>query len=183
MKELIRNNIQGRKVLTLFIITNIVYVVMLTITIPKVMGFAGGMKLLDMLPTGYTHEYVNLLLSTLGDKGRHSYLVNQIPIDMLYPFLFGVSNCLMLAYFWNKLGKLNSNLFYLCYLPLFSGLFDYAENIGIVTMLNKFPANSILLSQTTSVFSVLKSFLTSAYFIILLIALISFGKYRLSIKK
>jgi hypothetical protein len=179
MKELIKKNIDGKKVFFLFLVTNIIYAVMLTITIPKVMSFAGGMKLLDMIPTGYTAEYVNVLLNTLGEEGRHAYLFYQIPIDMVYPLLFGVSNCLILAYFLNKLGKLNSNLLFLCFLPLFSGIFDYFENIGIITMLNSFPDNSILMSQTTNVFSVLKSLFTTIYFIVLIILLIVFGKNKI----
>ena len=179
MKELIKRNLDGKKILFLFIVTNIVYVIMLTITIPKVMGFAGGMKLLDMIPSGYTPEYVNTLLNALGAAGRHAYLFNQIPVDMVYPFLFGVSNCLVLAYFLNKLGKFNSNLFYLCLLPIFAGLFDYCENIGIIIMLTSFPGNSILLSQVTNVFSILKSAFTTTYFIVLIISLIMFGTNKL----
>jgi len=179
MKDLIKRNISGKKILVLFILTNIIYAIMLTITIPKVMSFSGGMKLLDMMPTGYNAEYVNSLLNTLGDKGRDAYLFYQLPIDMIYPFLFGVSYCLVLAYFLNRLGKLESYLFFLCFLPLFSGLFDYFENIGIITMLNSYPDNSIILTKATNVFSVLKSSFTTIYFIILTIFLIVFGRSKL----
>ena len=65
---------------------------MLTITIPKVMSFAGGMKLLDMMPLGYNSEYVNSLFNNLGKKGREVYLLNQIPIDMIYILLWYVNN-------------------------------------------------------------------------------------------
>ena len=106
------------------------------ITIPHVMSFSGGMKLLDMIPTGYNIAYVNSLLNTLGEKGRNAYLFNQIPLDMIYPLLFGISYCLIIAYFLKKIGKLESFLFYICFLPLFSGLFDYCENIGIIAMLS-----------------------------------------------
>jgi len=118
--------------------------------------FSGGMKLLDLSSSGYTSEYVNSLLSTLGEEGRHAYLFNQIPVDMIYPLLSGVTYCLLIAYFLNKLGKFNSVLFYSCLLPLFSGFFDYLENIGIISILNSYPDNPNLLTQTTSVFTVLK---------------------------
>ena len=72
---------------------------MLTITIPMVMSFSDGMKLLDMMPAGYSAEYVNTLLNTLGEQGRNAYLFQQIPVDMVYPFLFAVSYCLLFAYF------------------------------------------------------------------------------------
>lgn len=182
MKELIKRNSSGRKVLILFTVTIIVYLVMLTITIPKVMSYSGGMNLLDMMPAGYDAEYANNLLSSLGEQGRNAYLYIQLPVDMVYPLLFGVSYCLVLAYFLNKLGKTESFLFYLCYLPLFAGLFDYLENFGIIAMLNTYPANPGFLTQITNVFSVLKSFLTTIYFVILIICLIVFVIRRLFLK-
>jgi hypothetical protein len=175
MKEFIKRNIQGKKVLLLFIVTNIIYVFMLTVTIPKVMSFANGMKLLDMMPTGYTPEYVNSLLSRLGEMGRHAYLFNQLPVDMIYPSMVAISYCLVIAYFLNKIGKLESNLFYLCLLPIFSGLFDYCENIGIIVMLKSYPLNSALLAQVTSFFSVLKSISSTAFFVVLIVVLGVFG--------
>ena len=179
MRDLVRKNINGKRVLILFILTNIIYAIMLIVTIPKVMSFAGEMKLLDMMPTGYSPEYVSSLLRALGEQGRHAYLCNQIPVDMIYPFLFGLSYCLVLAYFLNKLGKLESSLFYLCLLPLLAGLFDYFENIGIIALLNSFPHTSVFLSHLTNVFSVLKSAFTTIYFITLNIVLIVFGVTRL----
>ena len=179
MKDLIRKNLNGKRILLLFVLTNIVYAIMLIITIPKVMSFSGGMKLLDMMPTGYSAEYVNALLSALGEKGRNAYLFTQFPIDMIYPFLFGVSSCLILAYFLNKLGKFESRLFYFCLLPLFSGLFDYLENIGIIAMLKSYPNNPVILSQITNVFSVLKSSFTTFYFIVLIIFIVMFGMNKL----
>lgn len=179
MREYIKRNIDGKKVLFLFVLTNIVYAIMLTITVPKVMRYSDGIQLLDLMPMGYDAEYVNTLLSTLGDKGRHTYLYNQIPVDLIYPFLFGISSCLVLAYFLNKLGKLDGNLFYLCLLPLFPGLFDYGENIGIITLLTTYPNNSDLVIQITSRFTILKSILTSIYFIVLIIILMLLAKHKL----
>ncbi len=183
MKDLIKRNISGKKIILLFILTNVIYAYMLTITIPKVMSFAGGMKLLDMMPTGYNSEYVNSLLSALGTTGRNAYLFNQIPVDMIYPFLFGITYCLLLAYTLNKIGKLESSLFYLCLIPLFSGLFDYCENFGVITMLNTYPDNSPLLTKTTNAFSVLKSSFTTIYFFILIISLIVAGIKIIMTKK
>ncbi len=68
VKNILLNNIQGKKVLLFFILANLVYVLMLTFTIPNVMAFSKGMKLLDMMPTGYDIEYVNTLFNTLGQE-------------------------------------------------------------------------------------------------------------------
>ena len=173
MKNLVTRNLNGKKILLLFILTNIVYAIMLTITIPKVMSYAGGMKLLDMMPTGYNADYVNSLLNALGSEGRDTYLFRQIPIDLIYPFLFGTTYCLLYAFILKKLSKLDSFLFYLCFIPVFAGLFDYLENIGIITLLKGYPENTTTMSRITSVFSVLKSTLSTIYFVTLIIALLA----------
>lgn len=180
MEKLIRENLNGRKILMLFILTSVIYAIMLLVTIPRVMHFSGGMKLLDMIPFGYSVQYVNTLLKSLGEMGRNAYLYNQLPLDMIYPFMFGLTYCMVLAWFLEKIGKFKGLFVYLCLLPLVAGFFDYLENIGIITMLNSYPDNSDLLSQTTNLFSILKSSLTTIYYLALIFVVILFGINRLS---
>lgn len=173
MKEIVTRNLNGKKITILFILTSIVYAIMLTITIPKVMTFSGGMKLLDMLPTGYDNDYVISLLNALGSEGRNAYLFQQIPLDLIYPGLFGVTYCLLFAFIIKKLGKQDSFLFNLCFIPIFAGIFDYFENIGIIFMLQNYPHNSTTISQLTNTFSILKSALTTTYFVSLILAVLT----------
>lgn len=178
-KELIYRNINGGKVLTFLVLTYIVYALMLLITIPKVMGFSGGLKIFDMMPFGYSTKYANSLLNSLGEEGQHIYLFQQIPLDLIFPFLFGVGNCLLLAYFLNKLNRLKDKYLYLCMLPLFASSFDYLENFGIISMLFNYPNLSDLLVQTTSLFSVAKSLLTTVYFVVLIVVMLQYTIIRL----
>ena len=175
LTKFINGNISGKKVLGLFILTNAVYVFMLTVTIPKTMGFSNGMKLLDMMPTGYNLNYVSELFNALGEIGRGTYLTNQIPVDMVYPLLFGLTYCLLLAYFLKKLNKLIAPYTYLCLLPIIAGIADYLENFGIIAMLKSYPDLSEITVKTTNSFSVLKSISTSVFFIVLIIVLIILG--------
>lgn len=175
LRALINKNLQGKKVLALFILTNLIYFIMLGITIPLVSGYAEGLKLLDMMPMGYDLDYVNTLLDTLGSKGREAYLYRQLPLDMIYPGLFGISYCLVLAYFLKKLNMFNSTSFYFCLLPLFAGLADYMENIGIINLLTNYPNLTSGMVTTTAFFSLLKSSLTTLYFLILIGILILLG--------
>ena len=71
------------------------------------MAFSGELKLLDMMPIGYNSEYINSLFETLGENGRRVYLYSQLPVDMIYPFLFGISYCLLIGYLLKKLNKSN----------------------------------------------------------------------------
>ncbi len=175
IKEIIDRGLTGKKVLLFFVITNIVYAIMLLVTIPKTMTFSNGLKLLDMMPLGYDSEYINRLFETLGDTGRYVYLTNQLPVDMIYPFLFGVSYCLLIGYFLKKLNKLNSPFFYLCFLPIIAGIADYAENFGIITMLNNYPNLSQISMDATNIFTLVKSMTTTAFFVALIITLLVLG--------
>jgi hypothetical protein len=148
---------------------------MLSVSIPKTMEFSNGMKLLDMMPTGYDLNYVNELFTSLGENGRLTYLTNQIPVDMVYPLLFGLSYCLLLGYFLKKLNKLNSQYSYLCVIPIITGIADYLENIGIIIMLKSYPELKETSVYTTNIFSVIKSISTSIFFIALIVILIALG--------
>ncbi len=181
-KILIQRNINGKKVLFFVIITNLVYAFMLLVTIPKTMSFSNNMKLLDMMPTGYNFEYVKTLFNTLGESGREAYLYTQIPVDLIYPLLFSIAYCLLIAFFLNKLDKLNSVFYYICYLPVIAGFFDYMENFGIIVMLNKFPDLSENLSLLTNLFTILKSAFTTIYFAVLIITIVVFGFRRIFAK-
>jgi len=175
LTKFINRNISGKKVLGLFILTNAVYVFMLIVTIPKTMGFSNGMKLLDMMPIGYDLNYVSELFNSLGEIGREVYLTNQIPVDMVYPLLFGLTYCLLLAYFLKKLNKLNTSFIYLCLIPIIAGIADYLENFGIIAMLKNYPELTEVAVITTSSFSLIKSISTSVFFIVLIVMLIILG--------
>jgi len=183
LTKFIEKNISGKTVLGLFILTNVVYTFMLTVTIPKTMEFSNGMKLLDMMPTGYDMDYVNELFSLLGQNGRLTYLTNQIPVDMIYPLLFGLSYCLLLGYFLMKLNKLNSHYSFFSLLPIIAGIADYLENFGIITMLKNYPELKETTVNATNLFSVIKSISTSLFFIALIVVLIAFGIKVLNRKK
>lgn len=175
LTKFINGKNSGKKVLGLFIITNAVYVFMLTVTIPKTMEFSNGMKLLDMMPMGYDLNYVNELFKSLGENGQKVYLTNQIPVDMIYPLLFGLTYCLLLAFFLKKLNKLNTPLIYICFIPIIAGIADYFENFGIIAMLKTYPELTEVAVKTTSSFSLIKSILTSVFFIVLITMLIILG--------
>lgn len=183
LTKLIEKNISGKKIFGLFILTNFVYTFMLIVTIPKTMEFSNGMRLLDMIPTGYDLNYVSELFSALGENGRKTYLSNQIPVDMVYPLLFALTYCLLLAYFLKKLDKLNAPYTYLCLLPIIAGIADYLENFGIITMLKSYPDLTEIAVKTTNSFSLIKSISTSIFFIVLIIVLIILGFKAMNRKK
>jgi hypothetical protein len=170
---------KGRTVLTMFVLTNIVYVFMLTLTIPGVIKFTGGKEIFDMLPGGYSYTYAAELLEKLGNEGREYYLYRQIPADMIYPGLFAISYALIIAYFLGKTGKLNTKLKYLSYLPIAAGLFDYLENICIIIMIKSFPDLSRSTVTAGNIFSVSKSVSTTISFTVIIVLLIIFAAVKI----
>lgn len=175
LKKIIVRNATGKKVLLLFILTSAVYLIMMTVTIPNTMAFSGGLKILDMMPGGYDTTYINTLFVALGENGRKTYLYHQIPVDMVYPFLFGISYCLLMGYFLEKLGKIKSSYFLLCLLPLIAGTADYLENFGIIVLLNTYPEQTMASMGLTSAFSLFKSITTTLSFLVLLGILLLLG--------
>lgn len=165
----------GKKVLILFCVTNLVYAIMLLVTIPETMNYSQGLKLLDMMPTGYDGDYVDALFSTLGENGRYIYLYHQLPLDMIYPFLFGVTYCLLVIFILNKMDRTDTFMFYFSFLPIIAGTADYLENIGIIIMLKNFPDISSLMPPLTNIFSLTKSISTSLFFMVLIILGVSYG--------
>jgi hypothetical protein len=179
IKDFIYNNIQGKKVLFFFVVTNLVYVFMLFVTIPKVMSYSNGMKIPDLMPTGYNTDHINTLFTILGTEGRNVYLYNQIPADMVYPLLFAICYSLLLAYLFKKLNILQGVFLNLCLLPVIAGVSDYIENFGIIAMLNSFPNISDWLVNLTNVFTIIKSMNTTIYFVVLIITLVALGLKRI----
>ena len=169
MKELISKNSNGKTVVIFVVITSIVYLIMPIITMPLVNQFTNGMKILDLLPGGYNFEYVITLFNTLGEEGRHSYLFYQIPVDMVFPLLFAITNSLLIVFFLKKLKQLKTPFIYLCFVPLISGVADYSENTGIIIMLNQFPDITMFAVKITSLFSVIKNFAITISFLVIIV--------------
>ena len=179
--NLIQERATGRTVLILVLVTLAVYAAILLYTIPSVLERASDMKLFDMSPGGYSLEYARSLLEAIGESGRQTYLTLQLPVDFVYPGLFGVTYTLLLAWLFNKGFSRQSPVFYLALVPAFAGLFfDYLENIGIIMMLTSFPNISAATVAFASMCSVIKSVLTIGFYVLLLVGILALARKRLS---
>ncbi len=167
LKSTVSRHLQGKKVLTFFILSSIIYFVMQIFTIPKLNEFSNGLQVFDMKPNGYSFSYAKELLGNLGKSGRSFYLYRQLPLDLIYPGLFALSNTLILSLFLKKIQKFDQ-WFLLVLFPILGGVFDYFENFGIIYMLKSYPNLSEIGVKIISIFTVTKSLFTSLYFVILL---------------
>ena len=173
LQQTLQKYATGRNIFALFIITQIVYFIMLGITIPHVQGYADGMELFDVRPTGYDVDYAHELLTNLGDDGRDAYLYQQIPFDLVYPGLFAITYALMLTWIFRYSFGSNSKMNMLVFVPIAAGTFDYLENAGIVVMLLSYPNFSDAVVYVSSFFSLAKSLFTTVFFILLIVGIVA----------
>lgn len=158
----------GRTVLALFVLTNVVYLAMLLYSIPSVTAQSPGMRLFDMSPMGYSPQYAIALLDAIGPEGRDAYLGLQLPLDFIYPALFALTYSLMLVWLFKKVFDGGAKWFFLALVPAAAGFFDYMENLGIIIMLRSYPGIDPGVVEAASTFSIFKSVLTIAFYILLL---------------
>ena len=163
----------GRTVLLLFILTMASYFYMLMFTIPMVENYALGIDLFDLSPSGYSYDHAVLLMDTLGETGRSVYLTQQLPADFIYPGLFAISYSLLLTWLFLKSFDPKSWVYYLVFIPILAGLFDYLENIGIILMINAYPDLTPGLVRFASIMTVLKSSFTTIFFLILIFGFVA----------
>ncbi|BBB26132.1 hypothetical protein [Amphritea japonica] len=162
---------KGKTVLALFVLTNLIYGVILGYSIPLVLSFSPDSILFDMSPAGYSYEQAVDLLQSLRAEGRNAYLSVQIPLDFVYPGMFAVSYTLLFTWILKQYLPLGSTLFALSFIPLLAGAFDYLENLGIILMLNEYPDVSEIVVSISSGFTIAKSGFTTIFFVLLIIAL------------
>ncbi|EPJ53481.1 MAG: hypothetical protein OFPI_10520 [Osedax symbiont Rs2] len=159
----------GKLVLVLFLLTMTVYSTMLFYSIPAVTEFSQEFPIFDLSPSGYSFNYANELLHALGEEGRNLYLTTQLPLDFIYPGLFSITYTLMLFWLFGKTCNRNSKIYYFSFVPFLAGIFDYAENIFIIKMLNSFPELQVTTVKIASFFTLLKSSFTMFFFILLVV--------------
>lgn len=172
----LQNISNGKIVLLLFILTNLIYVSMLIYSLPLVSSYAPELVLFDMAPLGYSYSQAIELLTALGIEGRNTYLSIQLPLDFIYPGLFAVSYSLLITWVFKHYLSKNSKFYLIAFIPIIAGLFDYLENISIIVMLNSYPNISVNLVNISSAFTIVKSGVTTLFFLILILSFIAFFK-------
>ncbi|MGF1862087.1 hypothetical protein [Photobacterium profundum] len=163
---LLKKYATGKVVLVLFILTTLVYLTMLLYTIPVVVSFAPDMVLFDLSPGGYSLDYAVSLLEALGSDGRAEYLKTQLPLDFIYLGLFAVTCSLLLIWLYQKVPTDVPKVQNLSIVPISVGLFDYSENILIISMIKSFPDVSEIVVMLSSIFTILKSGFTIVFIIL-----------------
>ena len=136
-----------------------IYLLMINVTLAHIETVSGHVPF-DMRPFGYSTIDAEMLLEALGEEGRKYYLSHQIVLDTLYPFMLSLTLIATICWFGQNMQNRQLIRFGIT-LSVGSALFDYAENLGITTMVWSWPEVSVPLVYATSSATILKSVLTT----------------------
>ncbi len=128
--------VRDNRVLILgFVLAMSLYLIMVLGPLAQLEAIA-GLAPFDMRPGGYSRDEAEALIAALGENGWRIYLNTQIPLDMIYPGLLGLTLFIALTRVASGLGGvLGWAMLSLRWLAVLAALADYAENLMIVIML------------------------------------------------
>lgn len=169
----------GKKTLALFIISNLVNVFMLTVTIPQVVQYSGGLKPFDLMTSGYDVDYARAFLTNLGDEGRGYYLSHHLALDMIYPALYGLGGAAVWLWLLSKTPFRRDIFGWIGVLPLISSGADYIENGLIITLLLRFPEIPEIVTLLSSIATTFKSSTMLVFISLLVFLLLAIGVRKL----
>lgn len=157
-----------------FIGAALIYIYMLSVSLPALSTYAGGLAPFDMRPGGYSLQQATQLLQALGPAGRQYYLTHQLLADIAYPAFLALFIWQMLRFFASHLqGKLRQVLSRsAAWAPLVL-IFDYGENMLIAAMLQAETLTASLVTMA-SFLSRIKAITTSLFLTVLLLAALAY---------
>lgn len=126
-------------VLILFGAAFFIYALMLSVTIPALRNFSGGIEIFDLNPQAFQMGEATSLLDSLGEGGRSYYLWRQIPLDFLYPGLMGAALSSGIVALRNYAGWKHRFFHVLPLAPMIAAGLDYLENIHVIVLLTTYP--------------------------------------------
>jgi hypothetical protein len=179
MKMTIPTKRYGRQAALFGLAASGIYLLMIFITLTHIETLS-GLRPFDMRLGGYSAEQANSLLSALGSSGRRYYLTRQIPLDLAYPALMALTLVSLLK--WLRLQEVNHRLVQIgIWFSIGAAIADYLENAGICLMILSWPETSANTVLAASVASIMKSGLTTAAVVSVLLAVVFWAFKRITV--
>jgi hypothetical protein len=134
--------------------------------------YSHGLKMLDMT-INYSPENAYNLIDNYGKQAISYYLYVMEPFDVLIPAIFGLFLCVASTLLLRNMIK-EKYLTIIYIFPILGWLFDYMENVGVITMLTNYPTRLISVARITNLFTSAKAlFSTLSIFIICISILVN----------
>jgi hypothetical protein len=139
----------------------------------KLVALSGGSGRLDLL-FSYTPEKAYSMIESFGDEGRSIYRLFIMTGDIIYPVVYTIFFSLLLTWLLERSFASDSKLQTLNIVPFGVLLFDWLENINIITMLTLYPTKSNMVAELASLCTSIKwSFGTVRYLIIFVVLIMA----------
>ncbi|MEP1356312.1 MAG: hypothetical protein ABJX32_13655 [Tateyamaria sp.] len=145
-----------------------IYWLMMSVTLAHIEAVSGHVPF-DMRPAGYGPTQAVALLEALGVDGRDYYLSRQLVLDTLYPAMLALTMIATICWLGQRMPNSRLVRFGIA-LSVGSALFDYVENLGIMTMIWSWPGVFVPLVYAASSATILKSVSTTLAVLMVLLA-------------
>ena len=132
---------------------------------PELLKLSGGEGLLDLLPF-YTAEKAFTALEHYGRAGRELY-VRYLVADFIFIPFYSLGLALLMTRTVRAVWSDTDSWLWLNLLPFGIALFDIAENLFILAMLNLYPNTNVVLGTLSGFATLSKTLLTLTTFLCL----------------
>ena len=156
--------------------------------VSHLLKITNGVTILDF-EFGYDQEKAFQILTALGIEGRLFYLTRILPLDFPFPLSYMFFYAGWIAYLIKNIYRVcnicsfsnhNKLYKYFLFIPVLAMMFDFIENIGILSMLINYPVLPLWAIKTASYAGMLKTIFTigSIAIIIILICVLIIKKIK-----
>lgn len=99
----------------------------------------------------YTPEKAYSMIELYGDEGCALYRTFAMTGDVIYPVVYSILFSLVITWLFQRSFASSSKLQILNVVPFGAWLFDWLENINIVTMLSLYPSTPSIVARLASI--------------------------------
>ncbi|HZV70810.1 MAG TPA: hypothetical protein VFG10_14745 [Saprospiraceae bacterium] len=128
------------------------------------------------LTFGFNPKRTLQMIEDYGEAGRTYYRFVEMTIDIIYPIVYCTFFAVLLTMIYRSL--LRGPVKYLNMVPFAAMVFDFLENISIVSMINHYPEQSIFIATLCELFKMLKWLMFG-----LVLFLVIFGLFKVLTRK
>ena len=160
----------GRIILAFLALVLLFAVVIVPTVQGKLEASSGGSGPIDLL-FSYTPEKAYSIIESFGDTGRSLYRTFAMTADIIYPVVYSLFFSLLISWLFQRSFSSTSKLQILNVLPFGACLFDWLENINIITMLTLYPTKSNTVAELASLCTTIKWSFGVVSFLIVLVGL------------
>lgn len=171
LSEMLKKQCKGWLILVLLALLLLFAVVIVPTIQGQLEARSGGNGIIDVL-FFYTPEQAYSMIASYGDEGRAMYRTFAMTGDILYPVVYSLFFSLFITWLFQRGFAPTSKMHLLNVVPLGAWLFDWLENIHIVTMLTLYPSTPTLVATLASFCTMIKWGFGVAATVVILIGLV-----------